>query len=62
MGTATQPPKSQLELILDELFENLAGHKELDSATITRLKTLAEHGSLSKVSKLEQAIRAQKGE
>jgi hypothetical protein len=61
MGTAMQPPKSQLELILDELFENLTKHKEFDSTTIIGLKTLAKRGYLSNVSKLEQVIKAQKG-
>lgn len=61
MGKEIQPPKSQLELILEELFENLAKREEFDSATITSLKTLAKSGSLSKVSKLERVIKAQKG-
>lgn len=56
MNENPTPSKSQLELILDALFEELRTKKEFDPETIEALEELARNGKLSSAPKVEEAI------
>ena len=56
MNENPTPSKSQLELILDALFEELRTYKEFDPETIKGLEVLAEDGNLKSAPKVEEAI------